>query len=184
MNKRETTLSGTIVCIALMFFTSISASKALEAPLPVRENPRPQTTNGVPHIQIGIEINQPLADELLRFVSSFPGVTLGPTRVSLPGAIGFQLDRNFEIARPGSIVGGFEFAHMHPDGSLHASLDPKVAKAAVEAGWAISHPWAMRRPGWEGFVMIYTPTTERELEVVSLLVQRSYEYIVGKPARQ
>ena len=158
---------------------SISLAEARELALPEREGERPKTTNGVPHVQIGIEINENLAKQLLERVAEFPGVTLGPTRVSLPGAIGFQLDRTLSFANPDSIVGGFEFAHMHPDGSLHAALKPTVARQAIKAGWAIAHPWASERVGWGGFVMIYTPTTPEELDVVTALVESSYTYITG-----
>ena len=83
------------------------------------------------------------------------------------------------LSQPNSIVGGFEFAHMHTDGSLHASLDPEMARRAIEAGWAVAHPWAKQRPGWSGFVMIYTPTTPEELDVVIYLVESSYTFITG-----
>ena len=68
------------------------------------------------------------------------------------------------------IVGGREFAHLHPDGSLHASLSPERAREAVATGWATPHPWADQREGWEGFVMIYTPQSAEELEVVFHLI--------------
>jgi len=147
---------------------------------PVRDGVRPETTSGVPHVQIGIQPVPKLSEELLRQVADFPGVVLGATRVSLPGAVGFQLTRDVSIAQPQAIVGGREFAHLHPDGSLHASLHPDTARAAVEAGWAVAHPWADQRAGWEGFVMIYTPLTEAELDVVLQLVRGSYTYITGE----
>lgn len=148
--------------------------------LPTRKAPRPQTTDGVPHVQIGVRANPDLSEELIRRVAQFPGVTVGPTRVSLPGAIGFQLANDLPLANPEAIVGGREFAHVHPDGSLHASLKPDVAHAAVKAGWAVAHPWAKVRQGWDGFVMIYTPGSPDELEVVFQLVQSSYAYVTGK----
>jgi phospholipase/carboxylesterase len=148
--------------------------------LKTREAPRPKTTDGVPHVQIGIEADQVLNAELLRRVSEFPGVSLGPTRVSLPGATGFQLDNDMVLAQPDVIVGGREFAHLHPDGSLHASLSPELAKKAVATGWAIHHPWADQRPGWKGFVMIYTPSSMDELEVVFQLVEESYNFVTGQ----
>ena len=151
--------------------------------LPQREGPLPETTSGVPHVQTDLVGDPNLSDELLRRVAEFPGVTLGPTRVSLPGAIGFQLQRDQEIANPRSIVGGMEFAHLHPDGSLHASLHPDLAKDAIAAGWAVAHPWADQRPGWGGFVMIYSPLDQDQLDVVTLLVEQSYEFITGRPAR-
>jgi phospholipase/carboxylesterase len=131
-------------------------------------------------VQLGVKADPELTDDLLRGVAGFPSVRLGPTRVSLPGAVGFQLDADIALAQPNAIVGGREFAHVHPDGSLHASLDPNIARRAIAAGWATAHPWANQRQGWEGFVMIYTPTTEEELAVVIQLVQSSYTYITGQ----
>ena len=57
-------------------------------------------------------------------------------------AVGFQLGPKIRLARPQAIVGALGFAHVHADGSLHASLDPDLARSAIEAGWAISHPRA------------------------------------------
>jgi hypothetical protein len=148
--------------------------------LPLRRTQIPQTTNGVPHMQIGIDVVPELAEKLLQRVAQFPGVSLGATRISMPGVVGFQFDEGVLLARPDVIVGGREFAHLHADGSLHASLDPALARAAVDAGWAVAHPWAMQRDGWEGFVMIYTPTSPSELEVVIQLVESSYSFITGR----
>ena len=55
-----------------------------------------------------------------------------------------------------------------------------MARAAVEAGWAVAHPWADERPGWEGFVMIYTPNNRDELRVVIGLVKQSYSFVTGR----
>lgn len=148
--------------------------------MPIKTTSIPETTNGVPHTQIGISANLELSESLINHVAQFLGVNLGPTRVSLPGGIGFQLDENMPLARPNVIVGGREFAHLHTDGSLHASLEPEIAIAAIKAGWAVAHPWANQRPGWEGFVMIFTPTTDSELEVVKKLVESSYSFVTGK----
>lgn len=172
-----------VLAIAAVTALMGQLASAQERTLPERTTPRPETTNGVPHVQIGVQIDAELASLLLERVAQFPGVTLGPTRISLPGAVGFQLDRDMVLSQPGSIVGGFEFAHMHPDGSLHASLDPTLAQRAIEAGWATAHPWANQRPGWSGFVMIYTPTTPEELDVVINLVEGSYTFITGNTLR-
>ena len=147
---------------------------------PVRDGVRPETTSGVPHVQIGIQPVPELSEEMLRQVAEFPGVVLGATRVSLPGAVGFQLAGDVSLAQPQAIVGGRDFAHLHPDGSLHASLHPHTARAAIDAGWAVAHPWADQRTGWEGFVMIYTPISEAELDVVLNLVRGSYTFITGE----
>ena len=157
-----------------------SAVTAQDVELPQRQSPIPRTTDGVPHIQLGIEADPARSQLLIDRVATFPGITLGPTRVSLPGAVGFQIDDDMTLAHPEVIVGGREFAHLHPDGSLHASLEPGLAQAAVQAGWAVSHPWATQRPGWEGFVMIFTPSNQQELDVVIGLVEQSYSFVTGR----
>ena len=179
MIKRST---RTTLLAAAALFTSVSSGWAQDAALPERDGPRPETTNSVPHIQLNVEPVPDLIAAMLDQVEKLPDVTLGATRVSLPGAVGFQLNADVSLANPDAIVGGREFAHVHPDGSLHASLEPELARAAVDAGWATPHPWADQRPGWEGFVMIYTPTTQGELGVVLSLVHASYTFVTGRPA--
>jgi hypothetical protein len=167
--------------LSLVATLAISTSvTAQEMTLSNRETPIPETTNGVPHLQIGLTAVPALSEELLSRVGVFPRVSLGETRISMPGVVGFQFDEGVSLARPDVIVGGREFAHLHADGSLHASLDPQLARAAIDAGWAVAHPWAMQRDGWEGFVMIFTPTTKSELEVVIQLVESSYTFITGR----
>lgn len=169
-----------VAAAAALICSASFALSAQDVEFPQRETQRPETTNGVPHVQLGVEAVPELSAELLRRVATFPGVRIGETRISLPGAIGFQLEDGLDLARPEAIVGGREFAHVHPDGSLHASLRPETARAAVKAGWAVAHPWADQRAGWEGFVMIYTPHSEEELDVVVQLVRHSYAYVTGR----
>ena len=166
-------------CIPFLLMAAFPTLTFAES-LPLRATPIPQTTDGVPHVQIDVSAVPELTQVLIDHVARFPGVNLGPTRVSLPGGIGFQLDEDVALARPDVIVGGREFAHLHTDGSLHASLNPDVALVAIEAGWAVAHPWAKQREGWDGFVLIFTPTTPAELEVVIQLVESSYSFVTGQ----
>lgn len=76
----------------IAFFAATPALLAEDLHLPLRETPIPKTTGGVPHVQIGIAPRPHLSAALLDRVAQFPGVQLGPTQVSLPGAVGFQLD--------------------------------------------------------------------------------------------
>lgn len=158
--------------------------QALE--LPDRDVPRPRTTDGVPHVQLGVTPRPEIKTALLGRVGNHPGIDIRPTIVSLPGALGFWIDEGIPLAHPEVIVRGREFAHLHPDGSLHASLSPALAARAVNAGWAIPHPWATQRPGWEGFVMIYTPQNEAELEIVFHLIVAGFDFVTkgigGGPA--
>ena len=147
--------------------------------LPLRKGKPPRTTSNVPHVQIGIEPVPELSAELLRRVSALPGTDIRSSIISLPGAKGFWLRNDVKLAHPEVIVGGREFAHIHPDGSLHASLPPKRAKEAVNAKWAIWHPWSKQRDGWDGFVMLYTPQSIEELDVIFQLIVDSYNFVTG-----
>ncbi|MGB1010065.1 MAG: luciferase family protein [Thiolinea sp.] len=167
------------ILTALLVVGSISVLADADS-LPMRETPRPMTTNGVPHVQINVEPIPELAQELLRRVAMIPDVEIRETVISLPGAKGFWLNDALPLTHPGIIIGGREFAHMHPDGSLHASLPVPLAQEAIAKGWAISHPWSKQRAGWEGFVMVYSPMNMTELDVVIDLVTRSYNFITGR----
>lgn len=166
--------------VALIVISAGSVcAQASEAPLPKRSGPPIQTTPGVPHVQIGVRAVEAVNTELLRRVSLLPDLDIRPTVISLPGALGFWLHEDLTLARPDVIVGGREFAHVHPDGSLHASLPPERALEAVAAGWAVRHPWADKRAGWQGFVMLFTPQTMEELETTFQLVVDGYNFITG-----
>lgn len=168
-----------ISAIALLLFGSFHVWAEAKR-LPTRETPRPLTTDGVPHVQINVETIPELTQELLRRVATIPDVEIRRTIISLPGAKGFWLKDRMPLVNPEIIIGGREFAHMHPDGSLHASLPVPLAQEAIQKGWAIHHPWSKQRPGWEGFVMVYSPMNKQELDVVVDLVTRSYNYITGR----
>ena len=169
-----------LMVLLLTAGVAFDSVRAEEVPLPQRTGPRPQTTPDVPHVQIGVSSVSDVDTELLRRVSTLPGVESRPTVVSLPGTKGLWLNERVQLARPEVIVGGREFAHIHPDGSLHASLAPKRARNAVRAGWAIGHPWANQRAEWEGLVMLYTPQSMAELEVIFQLIVDSYNFVTGQ----
>ncbi len=105
-------------------------------PLPQRTAPAPYTSSHVPHVQVGVEPVPEVDAELLRRVATLPGLSVRPTVISLPGAMGFWLADDMPLSRPEVIVRGREFAHVHPDGSLHASLPPKRAAEAVASAGA------------------------------------------------
>jgi len=167
-----------LLIVATTTFCVVPASAEIHN-LPTRETPRPVTTDGIPHIQIDVEAVPEIAAKLLERVSTISGVELRRTVVGRAGSTGFWLKDDINLVRPESIIRGREFAHSHPDGSLHASLPPELAVKAIEAGWAVHHPWAAQKPGMEGFVMIYTPVSQDELDVVFELVEQSYNFVAG-----
>ena len=157
--------------------TSMSGSAT--APLPRRSGPETITSGTVPHVQIGVELIEEINDQLFQLAFSLPGVENRPTIVSLPGARGMWLSDDVQIVHPEVIVSGREFAHIHPDGSLHVPLPYDRALEAAEKGWAERHPWADQREGWEGLVMLFTPQTMAELDVIVQLIIESYNFVTG-----
>ncbi len=150
--------------------------------LPRRAGARPLTHIGMPHAQIGVSPVPEVNAELSRRCFSLPDVRNEPTRISVPGARALWLREDLPLAHAEMIAVGREFAHVHPDGSLHASLPPERAREAVEAGWAEAHPMAQHM-GKQGMVMLYTPRTLQELDVVFQLVVDSYNLVTGRNLR-
>ena len=147
--------------------------------LPERSGPRPETTLGVPHVQIGVEPVSEVNEELFRRVYSLPGIEQRPSVVA--GWQGLWIDEQVTVFEPEALIGGREFAHIHNDGSLHIFLDPVRGIEAVETGWAIFHPFAVQRlEGWRGFVMLYTPQSFDELDVTFQLIVDGYNYVTGQ----
>jgi len=147
--------------------------------IPKRSGPRPLTHKGMPHAQTDVQPAPDVNAELFRRAFALPDVTNQPTVISVPGARALWLDDRLPLVHPEAIVAGREFAHIHPDGSLHASLPPERAREAIEAGWAEPHPMA-RYMGNDGMVMLYTPRTMDELDVIFQLVVDSYNFVTGR----
>ena len=77
----------------LVLLPSMSAATGL----PLRSNPAPTTTNGVPHVQIGVEPVAELSNELMARIEAFDGIVIRPTIVSLPGALGFWIEEHVTL---------------------------------------------------------------------------------------
>jgi phospholipase/carboxylesterase len=133
----------------------------------------------MPHAQIGVRPDPQVNAELFRRAFSLPDVEDRPSVISVPGARALWLEESLPLARPDVIVAGREFAHIHPDGSLHTSLPPERAQEAIEAGWAEIRPIA-EYIGQDGLVMLYTPANMEELETIFQLVVDSYNYVTGR----
>ena len=134
-----------------------------------RAGPRPTTTPTNPHTQLTQNAPRNLQERVFSFASSLPGVVVGPSSVSVPGARAFHLPAVSEGA-PGAFMIGHEFAHLHPerDGSLHLTLPPAEVDPVIESGWAERHPLAGRYGLPSNIVMVYGPLDTDELEVVRL----------------
>lgn len=147
--------------------------------LPQRSGPQPLTHKGMPHAQIGVRPVPEVHAELFRRAYSLPDVKNRPTMISVPGARALWLREDIPLAHPEAIAVGREFAHIHPDGSLHVSLPEERAREAIEAGWAEPHPLGQYL-GNLGMVMLYTPRTMEELDVVFQLIVDSHNFVTGR----
>ena len=157
--------------------TETRTQDALE--LPEREGPRRQTTGSVPHIQLDAEPVPALDAELRRRAFQLPGVENLPSNRSLPGARGLAFADDLDIARADVIAGSREFAHIHPDGSLHVWLAVDSAAEVDNQSWGELHPWVGRDGFWDGVVMVYTPETLEELDVTIEILVDAYNFVTG-----
>jgi phospholipase/carboxylesterase len=140
-----------------------------------RAGPRPRTTPTNPHTQLDQNAPRPLQEQLFSAARALPGVVVGPSQVSVPGARAFHLPACAHPADAGFMIGR-EFAHLHPsaDGSLHLSLPPEIVRTVVDNGWAELHPLAGKHGLPTNIVMVYGPRDEAELEIVAALVRASH----------
>jgi phospholipase/carboxylesterase len=145
--------------------------------LPTRPGERPRTFEAVPHVQIGVEPIPEVDAALRERAFLLPDVEKRGTLIGRSGADALWLAEDVPFTRPGQVMEGREFARFHPDGSLHFPLPTERALEAIEAGWADLHPWAGQDEFPDGFVMLYTPLTASELDVVLGLTVESYNVV-------
>lgn len=147
--------------------------------LPEREGTPRQTSGSVPHIQLDAEPVKAVDSELRRRVFLLPGVEDAASDRSLPGARGLALSGDTEIARADVISGSNEFAHIHPDGSLHVWLPVASAIEVDQNNWGELHPWVERDDFWDGVVMVFTPESPEDLEVTIEIIVDAYNFVTG-----
>jgi luciferase-like monooxygenase len=141
-----------------------------------RAGARPRATRTNPHTQLDQTAPVPLQEKLFSLARGLPGVVVGPSHVSVPGARAFHLPGCRHPAEDGFMLER-EFAHLHPasDGSLHMSLPPDIVDAVIANGWAEYHPLAGKHGLPRNIVMVYGPRDEVEVEIIGALVRASHE---------
>lgn len=148
--------------------------------LPEREGPRPSVSWTIPQQQESDNAPAELQEALFARMSALPGVESGPSQISVPGARAVLAPDATGPEEAFLVPSAREFAHLHPayDGSLHLVLPVDLAADAVAKGWAQVHMLAGIRLS-PGFVLVYGPRTEAELEVVAGLVGASHRFALG-----
>lgn len=122
-----------------------------------------------------------LQERLFEEVRTLPGVDVGPSRISVPGARGFTLREGSDDEQAFLVPQVGEFAHLHPtyDGSLHLVLPPELAADVSSKGWGRPHMWAGTRLS-PGFMMVHGPRDDDELATVLGIVAASHAYASGR----
>ena len=140
-----------------------------------RAGARPRTTPTNPHTQLDQNAPAALQEKLFALVRVLPGVIVGPSLVSVPGARAFHLPWCRQPT-PGGYMVEREFAHLHPadDGSLHMTLPPAIVDTVIDNGWAERHPLAGKHGLPDNIVMVYGPRDDAELEIVAALVRAAH----------
>jgi hypothetical protein len=145
-----------------------------------RAGPRPETTQPkrgeapTPHSQLSQNAPREYQEALFERIRALPGVSVGKSLVSVPGARAFHLDEALAHGPADAFQRGREFAHLHPaqDGSLHIALPRNVYDGVLAHGWGEPHPIS-------GTMMVFGPRDADELEIVFRIVKASYDYAVG-----
>jgi phospholipase/carboxylesterase len=148
--------------------------------LPQRPGPRPEVSWTIPQQQESDIAPAHLQEQLFEHVRALPGVVVGPSHISVPGARGFTLSKGSHDQHAYLVPQVGEFAHLHPDhdGSLHLALPPDLAADASAKGWGRPHMWAGTRLS-PGFMMVYGPRDEDELTTVLGIVTASHAHATG-----
>lgn len=147
--------------------------------LPLRAGPPAVTSGEVPHVQLNPDFKPEVIEELFSRIFDLPILENRPTIIGMGGTRALWLTDGVPITRPECVVAGREFAHIHLDGSLHAVLPHQRIPEAVAAGWAELHPWAGVMPGFEAFVMLFTPRSSEEVDVIFQFILESLNFITG-----
>jgi hypothetical protein len=147
-----------------------------------RAGPKPETTKPkrgeppVPRSQVSQNAPLEFKEALFERIRVLPGVSIGKSLVSVPGAREFHLDEVLAQGPKDSFQRGHEFAHIHParDGSLHVALPRDVYDEVLAKGWGELHPVS-------GTMMVFGPRDAKELDIVFGIVKASYDYARGEP---
>ena len=147
--------------------------------LRARRGAPPRTTPAYPHEQLTQSGTVALMERLYERAGALPGVIEGSNGTSAPDIHTFLLEPEYAEGPREAFLADGEFAHLHPDGSLHLTLPRELGDEVVVQGWGEVHVDAGARRGSPIFMMIYAPRDEDELEAVWRIFSLSYEFALG-----
>ena len=144
-----------------------------------RQGTPPRTTPAYPHEQLTQSGTVALRERLHERAGALPGVVEGSNGTSAPDTRMYLLEPEYAEGPREAFLARGEFAHLHPDGSLHLTLPRELGDEVVVQGWGEVHVDAGARRGSPIFMMIYAPRDEDELEAVWRIFRLSYEFALG-----
>ncbi len=122
-----------------------------------------------------------LVEALSAFAFALDGVAERPTRIAPPGSRALTLAPRDAAPDRHAFMVDLEFAHIHnpPIGSMHLTLPQALRDAAIERGWGLRHPLAVRGLVSPDVVFVFAPRDQSELAVCKLLLKASHAYARG-----
>ena len=147
--------------------------------LPPRAAPPGVTSGEVPHQQLNAESTPEVIDELFSRIFEASILDNRPSILGMQGTRAIWLSEEVPITRQECVPAGREFAHIYPNGSLHAVVPFGRLSGAVATGWAEPHPFAGQVRGFETFVMLFAPRSSGEVDVIVQLILESVDFITG-----
>ena len=152
--------------------------------LPAREGLPPRMTPSNPQEQLEqFPEDWIWIEQLAAFAFALPHVVERETLIAPDGSRALHLVEQVTANAEAFLIGR-EFAHIHnpPIGSMHAMLPEPYRGLALEKGWIVRHPFAIRGIGPSAAVFIYAPRNAQELEWAKLLLSISHAWACGKLA--
>ena len=155
--------------------------------LPKRKGQRPTIAPyAIPHRQTDQHNDSTIRNTQVKLIESYAG----NSKYQLSYKRSFFERHNNALFVKDSIKGNptvmpitrAEIGHVHPtDGSMHMILSPSDAIIVIESGWGELHGLAGQTfaPGRQlapGYMMIYAPRTEKELDVSKRILEAAIHY--------
>ncbi|MEM7083962.1 MAG: hypothetical protein AAF465_14630 [Pseudomonadota bacterium] len=143
-----------------------------------RHGAKPDTTKGLPHMQLTQHGRDEIVEQLHNWAFALFGVSNEESAISVPGARALVMHDSIECNHHAFMVGR-EFAHIHPhpdSGSMHVVLSSEDATEIVDKGWGEDHYLVTAGKWPHGLVMVFSPRNHDELETVKSILNRSYQF--------
>jgi hypothetical protein len=138
----------------------------------------------MPHRQVPEPITEAAKTKLYHLMSRLQAehpdlLTVSPSKTEGGTADAIYAVRDLEtlnpIAKDPQLDHEIAHAH-HADHSLHVWLADRDARRVVEADWGQRFPLRFVRSGW---IMVYAPRDEAEVDVVENIVKAGIAFITG-----